>query len=337
MVLGAVTNIQSSCGLATPIKFSNPLPFPKPVPRKLKITCRKMKAASLEAGKSVPKGTSRSLSLKQRLAAGEKLYGMFMMGFSPVIAEIAGYAGYDYVVVDMEHGPGGNMSALTVLQALASTGTPAVLRIPENSPVAAKKALDLGPQGIMIPLVDSPKSARKAVSYCKYPPRGVRGVAYSAVRASKYGLDNRDLATYEDDLLIMCQVESVEAVDKVEDIAAVEGVDCIQMGPTDLAADMGFLNDLTNDKVMEMRMRAEKTVLKKGDAFLAGFAMPGDPPLQILSRGYHMIAGAVDVMLIRDAMVADLERHKFSRLGISETSGDKESHNSQIALESQTA
>ncbi|KAK4802125.1 hypothetical protein SAY86_000328 [Trapa natans] len=268
-------------------------------------------------------------SLKLRLQNGETLYGIFLLSFSPTIAEIAGFAGYDFAVVDMEHGPGGISDALHVLRALAATRTPAILRLPESCPTWAKKALDLGPQGIMFPMIDSAKSAKKAVSYCRFPPKGIRGSAHTVVRASNYGIDEGYLSEYSEELLIMCQVESEEGVKKVEDIAAVDGVDCIQMGPLDLSASMGYLWDPGNRKVREMTREAEKGVLasrKKGSgssAYLAGFAMPFDSPEELARRGYHMVSGVVDVGMFRSAATEDVRRFKTS-LAAADSSDDED-------------
>lgn len=193
-------------------------------------------------------------TLKERLRDGEQLYGAFSVSFSPVVAEILGWAGYDYVVVDMEHGPGDTMAAVPMLQALASTGTPAILRLPVNDPVWAKKALDLGPAGIMFPMINDATAARDAVRSCRYPPAGVRGAAFPIVRAARYGLDPDYLTRCEDDLLIMCQLESQQAVENIIEIAAVDGVDCIQMGPLDLRSDMGLLR-VPDDKRPSMLLR----------------------------------------------------------------------------------
>ncbi|XP_058067728.1 uncharacterized protein LOC131217046 [Magnolia sinica] len=259
---------------------------------------------------SDPTTSSLPQTLKTRLSSGETLYGIFLLGFSPTLAEIAGHAGYDFAVVDMEHGPGGISDALACLRALAATQTPAILRIPESSDVWAKKALDLGPQGIMFPMIDGPKSAKKAVSYCRFPPEGVRGSAHTVVRASKYGIDDGYLQNYQDELLIMCQVETEEAVKKIEEIAAVDGVDCIQMGPLDLSASLGYLWDPGHKKVREVLHGAEKKVLKTKGAFLAGFAMAHDSPEELRVRGYHMVSGAVDLGLFRAAAVDDVARFK---------------------------
>jgi 2-keto-3-deoxy-L-rhamnonate aldolase RhmA len=251
-------------------------------------------------------------SLKYRLRNKETLYGIFLLSFSPTLAEIAGLAGYDYVVVDMEHGPGGITDALNCLRALAATQTPAIIRLPESCPTWAKKALDLGPQGIMFPMIESSKDAKKAVSYCRFPPAGVRGSAHTVVRASSYGIDQGYLSNYEDELLIMCQVESEDGVKKIEDIAAVDGVDCIQMGPLDLSASMGYLWDPGNKKVRDKLRVAEKSVLGSDKAYLSGFAMPHDKPDDLRKRGYHMVSGTVDIGLFRSAAVADVERFKIS-------------------------
>lgn len=185
----------------------------------------------------------------------------------------------------------------------------------------------------MFPMIDSPKLARKAVSYCKFPPNGVRGSAHTVVRASNYGINEGYLSNYEEELLIMCQVESEEGVKKIDEIAAVDGVDCIQMGPLDLSASMGYLWDPGNKKVREVLRSAEKQVLKLkskakkeegGGAYLSGFAMPHDGPDELRGRGYHMVSGAVDIDLFRRAAVEDVK--KF-RMGLMEVGSDEEREN----------
>ncbi|KAL2233122.1 uncharacterized protein LOC105156040 [Sesamum indicum] len=258
-------------------------------------------------------------AMKARLEKGDTLYGLFLCSFSPVIAEISGYAGYDFVVVDMEHGYGGISTALPCLHALAATATPAILRLPECSQTWAKKALDLGPQGVMFPMIDTPEQARRAVSYCRYPPNGLRGAAHPVIRASRYGIDEEYLSKCETDLFVMCQVESMEGVRNVREIAAVDGVDCIQIGPLDLSASLGELWDPVNEKVKNMMNGAEEAVIglrpNRGDGvsgpYLAGFAMANDGPNELRARGYHMVAGGVDIGLYRAAAVDDVKKFKM--------------------------
>lgn len=122
------------------------------------------------------------------------------------MAEIASYAGYDFIVVDMEHGAGGVREALNCIRAVEAAGSSTVLRVPDNCQAWTKKALDLGPDGIMFPMIETGKAASDAVSYCRYRPEGLRGCAYTIVRDSKFGFDEEYLRNYTDQLLIMCQV-----------------------------------------------------------------------------------------------------------------------------------
>ncbi|KAJ4774788.1 2-keto-3-deoxy-L-rhamnonate aldolase [Rhynchospora pubera] len=267
-------------------------------------------------------------SLKSRLSSGETLYGIFLLSFSPTLAEIAGLAGYDYVVVDMEHGPGGISEALQCLRVLASIHTPVILRVPEVSAAWTKKALDLGPQGIMFPNIESVSAAEMAVSYCRFPPRGVRGTAHTIVRASGYGLDDAYVSRCEEELLIMCQVETTTGIKEIEAIAAVEGVNVIQTGPLDLSASMGYLWDPGHKKVREMLKEAERRVLDVKEegrsVYLGGFAMPKDPPEMLKQRGYHMVSGAIDVAMFRQAAVEDVKRFRSAGKNAAEEGEEKE-------------
>lgn len=254
-------------------------------------------------------GSSITKSLKARLrSAEETLYGLFLASFSPTLTEIAGLAGYDFVVIDLADGHGDIPNALSCLRALSSTQTPAIIRLPENSETWAKKALDLGPQGLIFPMVNYPDHARDAVSYSHYPPKGVRGAAFPAVRASNYGFDPQYLAKCEHDLLVMCQVESVDALDCLNDIASVDGIDCIMLGPF---RDSPALNDslkqkllLAEQSLLELKSESEKA------PFLAAFAMPHDTPLDLKRRGYDMICTGVDVALFRDAALRNINMFK---------------------------
>ncbi|XP_073141367.1 uncharacterized protein [Henckelia pumila] len=309
----------SSSSLST-LRNSHPLTIPRAIPSTIqhlsfpssKTLIPNFKPFKLTASPSTTavETNPSSDSLKSRLKKGETLYGIFLLTFSPTLAEIAGLAGYDFAVVDMEHGHGGISDALPCLRALAATNTAAILRLPESSAAWAKKALDIGPQGIMFPMIDSPKSARKAVSYCLFPPKGVRGSAHPIARASGYGINEGYLSSYEEELLIMCQVECEDGVKKIDEIASVDGVDCIQMGPLDLSASMGYLWDPGHKKVKEVLRVAEKGVLKAGKSYLSGFVMPHDGAEELQRRGYHMVAGAADVGLFRSAAVEDVKKFK---------------------------
>ncbi|RZC03247.1 2-keto-3-deoxy-L-rhamnonate aldolase [Glycine soja] len=266
------------------LSTSNPHPFHLSKPLTISPNPNPPIPKSTPSSSSAATSPSSPLNLKSRLRNGETLYGLFLLSFSPTLAEIAGHAGYDFVVVDMEHGPGGIRDALPCLHALAAANTAAILRVPESTAAWAKKALDLGPQGLMFPMIESPLSAQDAVSYCRFPPTGLRGAAHPIVRASKYGLDDEYLGNYLDELLIMCQVESEEGVANTGAIAAVDGVDCVQMGR---------------------------------------FATVYDGARDLRSRGYHMVSGAVDVGLFRSAAVEDVTRFKMGGDGSESDEGEE--------------
>ncbi|KAE8732358.1 ATOPT7 [Hibiscus syriacus] len=178
-------------------------------------------------------------------------------------------------------------------------------------------------------MIESAKDAEKAVSYCRFLSDGIRGSAHTVVRASNYRINEGYLSNYVEDLLIMFQVETLDGVKKVEDIAAVEGVDCIQMGPLDLSASVGYLWDPGHKKVKEVMGTAEKGVLKSdskngGGAFLDGLAMPHDPPAEIGKRGYHMVSGAIDIGLFRNAAVEDVRKFKITLKADSDGEDDKD-------------
>ncbi|GAB2220940.1 hypothetical protein Drorol1_Dr00012099 [Drosera rotundifolia] len=282
----------------------------------LTLTLNQSKPTTITATASHSSSLFPPPSLKSRLRNGETLYGIFLCSFSPTLAEIAGLAGYDFAVIDMEHGFGGIKESLDCLRALDATSTPAILRLPERSGTLAKKALDLGPEGLMFPMIEGKEEAEKAVEYCRYPPNGVRGAAHPIVRASGYGIDAEYVESVEEELLIMCQVESLKGMERIEEIAGVDGVDCIQMGPLDLSASMGYLWDPGNKKVRDMMRLSEEGVKKSrgkgGGAYLAGFALPFDTPPDLKARGYQMVSGAVDVGLFRAAAVEDVNRFRMS-------------------------
>ncbi|ESW25269.1 hypothetical protein PHAVU_003G021600 [Phaseolus vulgaris] len=318
--------------------FSSLLPKPKPhslTPSNFKVQPLPLSTSSkfltqLPIPESIRSSAAVAvppLNLKSRLRNGDTLYGLFLLSFSPTLAEIAALAGYDFVVVDMEHGPGSIRDALPCIHALAAANTAAILRVPESTAVWAKKALDLGPQGIMFPMIDTAQSARQVVSFCRYPPDGLRGAAHPIVRASKYGFDDGYIGNYLDELLIMCQVESEEGVANAGEIAAVDGVDCMQMGPLDLSASLGYLWDPGNKKVREALREAERKVLDsrnddvESGAYLAGFATPFSGAKDMRSRGYHMVSGGADIGLFRSAAAEDVIAFKTS---VSESDEEEE-------------
>lgn len=178
--------------------------------------------------------------LKARLQAGEVTHGLWVTLGSPAAAELAGWCGFDWCLVDSEHGPNGLSGIQAQLQALAGTPSEAMVRVPVNEAWVIKQALDLGAQSVMVPMVNTAEDAARAVSAVRYPPGGIRGIGGVVARAGRWGAVPDYTATADPEILLMVQAESAAAVQNIDAIAATDGVDCVFIGPSDLAADLGL-------------------------------------------------------------------------------------------------
>lgn len=248
----------------------------------------------------------RENSLKNLLADGQVAYGMINAMDSVVAAEMIGMAGYDFVLVDGEHGPGDLQSHLHALQAIGTTPATALYRVADNGLTALKRALDLGVEGVMVPSVSSASEARAAVAACRYPPNGVRGFAAGVVRASDYGLSiDRYLSDGAAQLLIAVMIETAEGVRNAADIAAVDGVDVVQIGPADLSYDLGVPGRFDDPLYLAAQTAIEEAVGRKGKV-LGGVTMPGINLEYLLEHGYRMITLGADVACLSRALSTTL-------------------------------
>ena len=249
----------------------------------------------------------RDNPLKARLAAGQPVVGCWSHLVSPIAAEVVALAGYDFVIIDNEHGPASLSESTQIMQAVSTTPAATLMRVPWNDPVYIKRALDTGIEGVMIPAVEDAAAAASAVAACRYPPEGIRGVAYSVVRAAEYGLKLAEYADKaNDNLLVMCQVESARTVDNIEAIGATDGIDVLFIGPFDLSASMGKPGRFDDPEVAEKLARAEAGILASGKA-LGGILRPGDSLDGMLERGYRVLVSNSDVTLLRDAARAEVK------------------------------
>jgi len=174
--------------------------------------------------------------------------GTWVMSASPMVAEAVGCAGFDWVVVDMEHSPLDLAGVVSLLQALGSTKSVPIVRVPSNDPVAFKRVLDAGATTVMVPFVQDADEARRAVASTRYPPAGVRGVSGMS-RATRYGTHPERLREADAGIALIVQIDTAHALARLEEIAEVDGVDALFVGPADLAATMGHLGDVTNPAV----------------------------------------------------------------------------------------
>ncbi|MDQ0799468.1 HpcH/HpaI aldolase/citrate lyase family protein [Arthrobacter sp. SLBN-112] len=186
---------------------------------------------------------------KQKGKAGRPLAGMWVCSGSPLIAELCAGAGLDWLLVDAEHSPNGLESILAQLQAIHGYPVHTLVRPPVNDTVVIKQYLDLGVQNLLIPMVNSVTEAEAAVAATRYPPHGVRGVGSALARAARWNRIPDYLARASETISITVQIESTAAVDAVEDILSVDGVDAIFVGPSDLAASIGLLGQQEHPEV----------------------------------------------------------------------------------------
>lgn len=243
--------------------------------------------------------TNRS---KAKLLKNEAVYGFIHCLAYPPIAEMIGLSGYDFVVIDGEHGPGGMSAHLACLQALAATDATSVLRVAANDTVMIKRALDLGSEGIMVPDVRTVEEARRAAAACFYPPAGNRGFSAGTVRASDYCHNIEEYAGDRGaELLICVMIESAEGVENVRGIAEVDGIDVIQVGPFDLTYELGIPGQFEDPKFLEALHRIE-TETKSAGKILGGVPLPGLPLDSIIKRGYRFITMGADVPMFSEAL-----------------------------------
>jgi 4-hydroxy-2-oxoheptanedioate aldolase len=254
----------------------------------------------------------RPNALKARLDAGDSIYGAWVGSGSPANAEILGHVGFDFMVVDQEHGAGELADAVAALRAAESSGTPCMVRAPWNDPIWIKRILDAGAESLMIPQIETAAAAKAAVAACRYPPQGTRGYAAGVVRASTFGLEPGYVEKANANLLIVLQIESAAAVERAAEICAVEGVDVVFIGVNDLAGSIGRLEQLDHPDVRSLVQRAEDIILASGKP-MGTVPSAGATWQELFARGYRMVVGPHDVILLREAARAALLEYQGSR------------------------
>lgn len=190
-------------------------------------------------------------SFRERLAAADhSLVGMWVCSGSPLLAEVAAGSGLDWLLIDMEHSANTLESVLLQLQAVAAYPVTPLVRAPFNDAVAIKQILDLGAQNLIVPMVSSAAEAEAAVAATRYPPLGVRGVGSALARSARWNRVDRYLQESAQHTSLTVQIETSAGVEAAADIAAVDGVDAVFVGPSDLSASMGHLGQQTHPEVV---------------------------------------------------------------------------------------
>lgn len=243
-------------------------------------------------------------AFKSGLLRGETQLGFWSSLCSPVAVEVLRDAGFDWILIDMEHAANETPDVVQNLRALTGgTATP-VVRPPWNDAVVIKRLLDAGAQALLVPFVQTPDEARSAVAAVRYPPNGVRGVAV-ATRANRFGRAKAYFREADAEICLLLQLETRAALGHIDEIAGIDGVDGLFIGPSDLAADMGRLGDPVHPEVQAAIADACARIRKAGKpaGVLAG------SPAQVsgyLGMGFDFVAIGSDLGCLRDAAEAML-------------------------------
>lgn len=185
---------------------------------------------------------------RARLRSTDFLLGTWVTLLDPVAAELLAGSGFDFLVADGEHGPLGTDDLVAILIATRAAGVPVLARVGANEPVRIMHALDSGASGVVVPQIRTVADAERAVAWCRYPPLGLRGIAPR--RASEYGRHTADYLAAANELVTCCiQIETREALDDLDAILSVPGVDALLIGPNDLSAALGHTGDLGHPEV----------------------------------------------------------------------------------------
>ncbi|MEE3216226.1 MAG: HpcH/HpaI aldolase/citrate lyase family protein [Pseudomonadota bacterium] len=238
---------------------------------------------------------------KVAMAEGHHRIGLWLSLGDPYCAEMCASAGFDWLLVDGEHGPNDLRSLLFQLQAVTAAGGHPVVRVVQGKTALIKQVLDIGAQTLLVPMVDTAEQARAIVAATRYPPQGIRGEASPIVRASRWGARTDYLQHANDEVCLLVQAESVTALDNLEAICAVDGVDGVFIGPADLAASMGHLGNACHPEVQAAINTAITRVKHSGKA--AG-VLTGDPDQarHYLTLGAQFVAVGLDVSLLMQAV-----------------------------------
>lgn len=254
-------------------------------------------------------------AFRRALAEGRKQIGLWSTLGSNVGVEMLAGAGFDWILIDTEHSPTDPSSVLQQFQAMNYPGATAaaVVRPAWNDAVLIKRLLDIGAANFIVPMVQNAEEARRAVAATRYPPRGIRGVA-GIHRGNGFGLHaNEYFARAHELITMLVQVETRKAVENIAEIAAVDGVDGIFVGPADLSADLGYLGKMEADEPQAVIRQALKACQAAGKA--AGILVRREEDaLRWLDEGFTFVALGSDANLLIQA-ARDLARRGLKRIG----------------------
>lgn len=234
---------------------------------------------------------------KTALARGESQIGLWLSLANAYTTELCATAGFDWLLIDGEHSPNDVRSTLQQLQAVAAYRSHPIVRVVQGEAALIKQMLDIGAQTLLVPMVDTAEQARDLVRATRYPPDGIRGVGAAAARASRWGARGQYVDLANQEVCLLLQAESTTALEHLEAICAVDGVDGVFIGPSDLAASMGYRGQLAHPTVQAEIDRAIRRITASGKA--AGI-LTADPALaqHYLALGATFVAVGIEANVL---------------------------------------
>lgn len=211
----------------------------------------------------MPAPTNR---FKRALETGKPQIGCWVGLADAYAAEIAGTAGFDWLLIDGEHGPNDLRSISQQIAVLQASDSHVAVRLPNGDPSLIKQVLDIGAQTLLIPMVESAEQARELVCAVRYPPNGIRGVGYALARASQFAAIPDYLPTADAEICLLVQVESKAGLDALDEILAIDGIDGVFIGPADLSVDLGYAPTADDPEVGKIVLDAIDRIVAKGKA-----------------------------------------------------------------------
>lgn len=249
------------------------------------------------------------MSIKEKMKKGTSVIGPFIKIPSPEIMEIIGLSGFDYVIIDCEHGPLDMLSAQNLIRAAKLRGMDAIVRVGSNDPLKISRALDIGADGVQIPQIVNKQDALDAVKYSKYSDMGERGVC-KYVRAADYTFTeaNEYFKKSNEEKLVIIHIEGLEGITNIDEILDVEGIDVIFIGPYDLSASMGLIGDVRNEKVQKELAYIVKKAKEK-NKIIGTFADDIESAKHYRGLGIEYISYSVDVGIIANKFKEDYKEY----------------------------
>ncbi len=237
---------------------------------------------------------------KQALSSGRTLFGLWQGIADTTVAEIGAGAGFDWLLIDAEHGPFDLGSIMSHLQAVEPYPISTLVRPVEGSAALIKQLLDIGAQTLLIPMVDTPEQARDIVAAAKYPPVGCRGLGTSMARAANWNRSPDYLTKANDEVCVVVQIETLAGLDNITEIAKTDGVDAVFIGPSDLSAAMGYIGEPGHPEVVKAIEHAFDAVLA-ADKQVGVLAVTKDLVDKYVHAGARFIGVGVDAALLANA------------------------------------